>query len=91
MQADASALPDHTGFQSILPNPASRGAPSASPRTPAPAAFPAAGAAGTQGRGMHRMNKQQEDKAHKARRKKGDGKLMALFHKSCPGKWKAMI
>lgn len=59
-------VPDHRGFRSSLPNPASHGGPSASPHMLVPAAFPAGGAAGTKGRRMHRINELNQDKSHKA-------------------------
>lgn len=85
--AGASLLPDHRGFQSSLPNPASHVGPSASPRTLAPAAFPAGGAAGTKGRHRHRRNEVHPDKAHKTGRLSGGGgnvKFAASFHKGHP-------
>lgn len=91
MSAGGSPSPGRRGSRSSLPDPASHGGPSASPRIPAPAAFPAGGAVGTKDRCMHRRNELPLDKSHKAEtlpRRRGmmwSSRPFPQFHKGCPG------
>lgn len=88
--AGVSPLPDRTGFQSSLPNPASHEELSASPRILVPAAFPAGGAVDTKGRYTHGINELHPDQAHEAGTPPGGGEewkctAAVRLHKGCPG------